>query len=135
MKFIIFLSILVLVNGKPQSNPQEYLTEDDESGRAIPSNAPKAITCSESERKLVPDPILFKIVENCSNPEIYGTKPGKLNPNCAGICQGKALGLLNEKGLPTKELYFNFIEKKMLQKHIKRKWLILNMVALTNMHI
>ncbi|CAG7834584.1 unnamed protein product [Allacma fusca] len=68
-----------------------------------------SVTCSSSGT-LAFTPEFKQKAKRCSDPEIWGTEEGKKNPNCKFFCQGRGVGVLNENGIPTDELYNTYID-------------------------
>lgn len=77
------------------------------------------IVCSEN-KNLTLAPEFKKEIEPCMDPAVYGTEEGMKNPKCGFFCSGHAIGILDDHGVPTKELYDQFLEAALPEKEMEK---------------
>jgi len=68
-----------------------------------------SVVCSE-HKNLTWTPEFKEKIASCMDPKVYGTEEGMKNPNCMYYCTGHAIGILDEHGMATKDLYDQFID-------------------------
>jgi len=91
------------------SPDQSAKLEDGESLPLTKEELKDAVLCENGTLHLATE---FKMkVKHCMmDSEHYGTEEGKKHPHCAFFCQARSIHVLGDDGMPTKELYDEFIQ-------------------------